>query len=257
MKSKIRFYFTWLFAMLFVTSCSQDSNFFNQEQPNEVTKVTTKSIIDDESVISIADLKEMIDNNCSEEELYFLNQLSPDTKVIVSLKRSGNYPKLKVGEAMALLQTIQNITILQQKGLNIIKSVRSNNNVKSNNTYFVSDDIGFARYGLIIGDKVIPYLDIYCNCSYLYDMDTNYAYVPTYENPVSTYVSLRNYDTNENTILLDWKDRGTYGSLTSDGKQMNLHVSGQVILGKEFGGFNIGFVIIDVSENSFYMIPFH
>lgn len=213
-------------------SCSQE-DVFTQDMDIPVSR-TSLNVVNE--YVTVGELVKLVGSNCQDYELNFLNSLPQDMKVYVYSKGSKNYPALqenKVGEVLSLVRDNSiDVIPLEMKSpdeLRVTTKAATRGYTVSKSVYDVPIAAfnGFFGYGEIVG-----------TANYIYDVEEHI--VTEAQNIIC--------DIDNNYIgeyVLDWLDRGSTLSVSSDKLGLLYNVNGDLVLGVAMGGLPVGFVCVE------------
>lgn len=219
---------------LALSSCSQDDVLAGNNSEPPVSR--TSSVVNER--ITVGELAKQISSSCQDYELDFLNSLPQDMEVYVYPGGSKNYPALKKNEFGEISSLIHDKSIkamsLEAKAPEELKTTTK----ASSRGYTVAKSIVDMPI-LAFTSGTFGYMEVIATFNYIYDIEEHI--ITEAKNIVcdlddSAYIG---------EYVLDWADRGSTLSVSSDKISLLYNVNGDVILGKAIGGLPVGFVCLE------------
>ena len=228
-------------------SCSQD-DVLTQEPV-----VNSKSAIAPESkgiqCITVGELIEIVKSDCQDYELSFLNSLPKDMQVYVYSKGSKTYPLLKKNEVNNVSSLIRNREKVRPVMAPLVKNM--NVNVAASTRGYTEARSITDMPILAFESGTFGYMEVIATLNYIYDVE---EHVITEAKSIicdlddSAYIG---------EYILDWADKGSTISISSDKIGLLYNVNGDVILGKAIGNLPVGFVCLEFrGKNGEIVVPY-
>lgn len=235
--------FMLFYFLILLFSCSTE----NLEISPENNKVNG---IQFPATMTKNDFIQLVKDDCSAEELTFLEALPDTIEIYVYPAARKSYTKLMAKESETILKILNkeagSFEVNFQEGKKEIKPFRisrlksSRENVQN---VYRSMNVTVTYFSSNIWGYVSAALDATLN--YEYDLVSH-----TVIRAESIICDINSRGVSIDGLVFDWNDKGSRLNAMSDGQGLIYSVSGDVILGKAFGDYAAGFVCEQIRGRS-------
>lgn len=188
----------------------------------------------------------LVQDKCSDEELDFLRDLSDTIKIYSFVSGQKNYPQLETDEIPLFRKLLDgrrkhtNVSFIDKpKKVKKFTTTRLKTRSENIQNVYRSMTITVAYFSSNIFGYVSSTLD--ATLSYEYDLISHRVL-----SAGSIICDVNSSGISIDGLFFDWVDAGSNLAASSDGQGLTYCVSGDVIVGKSFGGFPAGFVVEEI-----------